>query len=238
MGRNILQHLVGRHAPHQHEEAGVVAREFAGKLLHEGIVDADIRQRAADGAGNGADGNAEQRIEEEDADQQAPETARGGAGRRRVEQLVELDFAIGGFRGDDGVADRDQILFLKFEDALTNFFGFFFARIDSRNKIRHFCLLDYIVYSIGGRKFQPIMQCAIDSGGKAAGKCFKIPIPRPPPRSIEGLARGESGDGIGQARDDQGGSGDCTGHEADRERQFRNDAMPARTAAIPDIPIQ
>ena len=63
----------------EHDERGAPGLQFLAELLHEVVVDAAVGHRAAGRAGRGADRHAEQRHEEDEADQAAPERPAGGA---------------------------------------------------------------------------------------------------------------------------------------------------------------
>jgi hypothetical protein len=86
-----------------------------GQLLHERVIDAEVRQRAAERAARRPHSRAKKRIKEKNPDQQTPESARHRAGRRRIDDLVELDLTIGGFGGDDRVREFDDMFLLQFE---------------------------------------------------------------------------------------------------------------------------
>jgi hypothetical protein len=105
------------------------------KLFHELVIDAEVGQRPAERAARRSQSRAKQRIEEKHADQQAPEAARNSAGRCCVNDLVQLNFAVGGFSGDDRIPEFDDVFFLRFEQALSHLFGFFLGRITTRSDI-------------------------------------------------------------------------------------------------------
>ena len=71
----------------------------------------------------------------------APEGSGGGAGRGRVEQLIEFDMAIGLLDRDNRVAQLDQVLLLHIEQLLANLLGLFFGRKGDFHEIGHLCLL-------------------------------------------------------------------------------------------------
>jgi hypothetical protein len=129
------QHLVRRHVLDEDEQRGVARLQRLREFLHEGIVDPVIRQRASKRAGCRAEGNAEQGIEEDQADQKSPEAARCCSDRRRVDELVQLDGTRFRLHGNHGVAQRDQIFLLQLEQTLPYLFGLGFGRIDDRDQI-------------------------------------------------------------------------------------------------------
>jgi hypothetical protein len=76
-----------------------------GKLLHELVIDTEVRQRAT----RRPHSCAKKGIKEKNPDQQTPESARHRAGRRRIDDLVQLDLTIGGFGGDDRVREFRRV---------------------------------------------------------------------------------------------------------------------------------
>ena len=88
---NAARHLVGRHLADQQEQCGVARLQGLRRLFHEIVVDPDIGEGAAERPAGGAERSADQRHKEDHADQCAPECAGYSPGRRRMEQLVELE---------------------------------------------------------------------------------------------------------------------------------------------------
>src|SRR5262245_21317807 len=106
-------------------------REF----LHEFVINAEIRQCAAERAARRAQSSTKNRIEEKNADEQTPKTARKCTRCRCVNDLVQLDLAIGRFGGDDRVPEFDQIFLLQFKQTFANLFGLLLRRIDNDDEI-------------------------------------------------------------------------------------------------------
>src|ERR1700733_551284 len=109
---NSLEHFVGGHFLDQHEKRGVTGLEVFRKLLHEGVIDAIVRQRPAECSGCCAQRDANDGIQEEDTYQQSPKAAGGRAYGRCVDQLIQLYRAGFCFYGDHGIAELDQVLLL------------------------------------------------------------------------------------------------------------------------------
>ena len=107
---DLCEDLVRGHLLDKHEQGCVARLDAFGELLHEFVINANVRQRAAERAARRPQGRAEQRIEEKHPDQQPPETAGNGAGRCRIDDLMQLDLPVGRFRGDDRIPELDQIL--------------------------------------------------------------------------------------------------------------------------------
>jgi hypothetical protein len=59
------------------------------------------------------------------------------AGRRGVEELVELDLAVGLFHGDDGISQLDQVILLHVEQFLTDLFRLCFGRERNDDQVGH-----------------------------------------------------------------------------------------------------
>ena len=78
---NLPQHLVGGHVLDEHEQRGIAGLHACGEFLHEGVIDAVVRQGAAERSGSRAERNTKDGIEEDHADQKPPEAARYGAYR-------------------------------------------------------------------------------------------------------------------------------------------------------------
>ena len=69
---------------HEDEDRGAAGLQLLAKFLHELVVDADVRHRAGGGAARPADGHAQQRHEEDEADEAAPQRAAGRAAPARA----------------------------------------------------------------------------------------------------------------------------------------------------------
>ena len=83
------------------EQCGVARPQGLRRLFHEIVVDPDIGEGATERPAGGAERSADQRHKEDHADQCAPECAAYGSGRRRMEQLVELETElVAGLFGD------------------------------------------------------------------------------------------------------------------------------------------
>jgi hypothetical protein len=78
----VGEDLVRRHLSDQQEQARRTGLQCASRFLHEIVVDADIGQAASERARGGAERGAEQRVEEDQADQGAPERPGTAAGTR------------------------------------------------------------------------------------------------------------------------------------------------------------
>src|SRR5205807_3916624 len=72
---NLPQHLVGGHVLDEHEQRGIAGLHACRELLHEGVVDAVVRQGAAERSRSRAERSTKYGIEEDHADQESPETA-------------------------------------------------------------------------------------------------------------------------------------------------------------------
>ena len=94
---NLVNDLVGSGTSHKDEKRRRPRLEALAQLLHEVIVNADIRQRTGDcaGGGTGQRANPKEWSEEQHAHQRPPETAPSGPGRRHVDSLMQLDLAVG-----------------------------------------------------------------------------------------------------------------------------------------------
>ena len=88
--REFLQGLVQGDAAEENEQHGASGLQILTQLLHELIVDADVRQRAGNGAGPGAYSRAEQGIHEKQTYEQAPEAAGNGPGAGEVVELKQF----------------------------------------------------------------------------------------------------------------------------------------------------
>src|SRR4029450_1257003 len=130
---NLPQHLVRGHVLDEHEQRGIARLHTSRQFLHEGVIDAVIRQGAAERAGSRAERNTKDGIEKDHADQESPEAARHGAYGCRIDELVQLDRAGLRLHGNHGIADRDQILLLQLEQTLPHLFGLCFGWIDDRD---------------------------------------------------------------------------------------------------------
>jgi hypothetical protein len=128
----------------QDKQGGITGVEVCGQLFHEGVVDAEIGQRAAERAGRSADRNPEDRVQKQHADQKSPKTSGHGPHGCRVDELIELDVAGIGFDGDHGIADGDEILLLHFEKPLAYLLGFRLGRVHDRHEIGHRNLLSFV----------------------------------------------------------------------------------------------
>src|SRR6516165_7072685 len=115
------QHLVGGHFADQQEQRRVARLQALRNILHELVVDAVIRQGAAERAGGCADRRAGERHQKDQTDQGAPKRSRYRTGRRRMEQLVELDTAVRLLDGDDSVAEFDQVVLSICREACCGF---------------------------------------------------------------------------------------------------------------------
>ena len=76
-----------RHQDKQRRTAGL---HFFRQLLHEFVIDADIRERAGNRSCGGADCHAEKRIQKEHPDQRPPKAAAQRPRRRNMHRLMEL----------------------------------------------------------------------------------------------------------------------------------------------------
>jgi hypothetical protein len=106
-------------------------------LLHEFVIDSDIRQFAADRTRRGADRRADQRHHEQQADQRAPEQAGHRAGFDRLKQLVQLDMPFRTLRDHHGIAKLDEIFALHAQQLLTNRIGLCFRGKFNDKQIGH-----------------------------------------------------------------------------------------------------
>src|SRR6516165_5642661 len=131
------QHLVGGHFADQQEQRRVARLQALRNILHELVVDADIRQGAAERAGGCADRRAGERHQKDQTDQGAPKRPRYRTGRRRMEQLVELDTAVRLLDGDDSVAEFDQVVLLHVEKLAADFFRLRFGRKGDDHEVGH-----------------------------------------------------------------------------------------------------
>src|SRR3954465_15758283 len=68
-----------------------------------------------------------------------PQSARQGAGSRRVHQLVELDLAVWRLNDNNGVLELDEILLLQLEDLLAHLLGLLLRREGNENQVAHRC---------------------------------------------------------------------------------------------------
>jgi hypothetical protein len=68
----LLQHLVRRGPTGQDEECRAARLHGGGQILHKPVIDAHIRECARDRPGRGAHGQAEQGIQEDQANQGTP----------------------------------------------------------------------------------------------------------------------------------------------------------------------
>src|SRR5262249_24742995 len=67
-----LEQLVAGRGVAERDQRGAAGRQLGAQLLDEVVVDADVGELAGDRARRGADGDAQQRGEEQQADQAAP----------------------------------------------------------------------------------------------------------------------------------------------------------------------
>src|SRR3984957_13631228 len=72
---NSLEHFVSGYFFDQHEKRGVAGLEVFRKLLHEGVIDAIVRQRPAESSGRRTQRDTNDGIQEEDTYQQSPKRA-------------------------------------------------------------------------------------------------------------------------------------------------------------------
>jgi len=134
---DLLDHLVRRHLPDKHKQGRFTGMDAFGELLHELVIDAEVRQRAAERTARRSHSRAKKRIKEKNPDQQTPESAPHRAGRRCVDDLVQLDLTIDGFGGDDCIRELDDIFPLQLEQARSHLFRLFQGRIDNNDEIGH-----------------------------------------------------------------------------------------------------
>src|SRR5262245_45737914 len=96
------------------EERRRAGRDLLADALDEVLVDADVGQRARQGPGRGADGQAQQRDEEDQAEQEAPEGAAERPGPGEVVEVAGLRLLLAlGPAHDRRVLHLDELLALQ-----------------------------------------------------------------------------------------------------------------------------
>src|SRR5262245_26936598 len=108
-----------------------------GQLLHELVVDPDVGERPGDGAGGGAEREPEERIQEDEPDERAPEAPAHRADGRHVVKLAQLHLAVLLAHGDHRVGKVDEVVLLHLEQREADLLGFHFVLVTDHDQRRH-----------------------------------------------------------------------------------------------------
>src|SRR5262245_41796383 len=172
----LVEHLVRRGLPHQHEQRGAARLHRSRQVLHELVVDADIREGAGHRPGSGAHCHAEQRIQEDQSDQRPPEAAADGAGCRHVHGLMEDHLPLLILDSDHRVFQIDQVVLLHFHERQANLVGLELIVVPDDRKCAHAFLLSCRVVSV-----RPSLANASSSTSLQLDAYRRNPPPHPPP---------------------------------------------------------
>src|SRR5829696_1320011 len=133
---DLPEHLVRELAAHERDDRRSAGRQLLAELLHELVVHARVRRRTAGCARCGPDGHAEQRHQEDQADQAAPQRAAGRPGARE-RGLMQLDLAVAAPLDDDEVVDLDVVAGLCAAEVRDDLLGRADVLVGDRNEMTH-----------------------------------------------------------------------------------------------------
>src|SRR5262249_25981862 len=105
-----------------------------------------------------------------------PEAAASGAGRRHVEGLVELDFAILVLHGDHGVAEIDEVVPLHLPQLETHLFGLVRIVVTDCDQRAHKVLLFSAIPCARGRLIPRVVYAVNPLIAVKTGLWAQIPI--------------------------------------------------------------
>ncbi len=132
-----VEDLVGEVGIDQHEQGGRARRQVFGQLLHKIVIDAHVAQSPGHRTGPGTDHEAQQRVEEDEPDEHAPETAAHRSAGGKIVHLVQLDFAVLLLLDDDRVLKGNKVRLLHLQKGKADFFGLVFVVIRHGNQFTH-----------------------------------------------------------------------------------------------------
>jgi hypothetical protein len=137
VGLHPVDDLVARVRAAEEDQCRGAGLERLAEILHEVVAHAEVGHLAPDGSRCGADGHAEERGQEDQADQAAPHGAARGAGAGGADRLVELDLAVGLAFDDHRVLEREQMLLRGLDELLPHLLGGVAIRIGDGDEGAH-----------------------------------------------------------------------------------------------------
>lgn len=139
--RDLGDDLVRGGLLHQDEQRGGAGLQVLAQVLHEVVVDAGVGRGTPGGPGRGTDGRTEQRHEEEQPDDTAPQRPARCTRRRVVHGLMQLDLPVLAPLDDHDVLELDEVLLGQLEHFLAHLIGRGEVVVGDDEQIAHTALL-------------------------------------------------------------------------------------------------
>src|SRR3954468_18284086 len=111
------QNLVRRRLPHEDDDRRAFVAEPRAEVFEELVVDAHVGERPGRTARGRADRHAEERGEEDQADQAAPQRSARGTRAGRADPLVQLDLAVRAPLENHDVVEDDRLLLVSWPNS-------------------------------------------------------------------------------------------------------------------------
>ena len=135
-----FHHTIRGAVPHQQRQGSAALGQGFTQISEELVVDADVAEGTGRGAGSSTNGQSNQRVEEQHADQHTPETAAHRTGGRQIDRLAQVHMAILAMLQHHGIFERDQMLLLNGHQLEPHLLSFLDVGKADHNQIRHgFC---------------------------------------------------------------------------------------------------
>ena len=120
VGFEFLDDAVALDVDHEQEQCRVTRFDGVADLLDELVVDADVGELPRERPGDRTDRHPEDRREEDEPDEQSPEAPAERTGSDEALGLLDLRLALAVPDDDRRVAERDEFLFLEFDQLVPD----------------------------------------------------------------------------------------------------------------------